>query len=59
MMRQLAKCECVRWPNCLRPDTLDFEFTKKSVNKESNQSSLLSYIAIAVLFLAIGYFVKF
>lgn len=20
-MRQLAKCECVRWPNCLRPDT--------------------------------------
>ena len=37
----------------------DFEFTKKSVNKESNQSSLLSYIAIAVLFLAIGYFVKF
>ena len=20
MMRQLAKCECVRWPNCLRPD---------------------------------------
>ncbi|MCT7471185.1 hypothetical protein N5T90_09880 [Aliarcobacter cryaerophilus] len=37
----------------------DFEFTKKSVNKESNQSSLLPYIAIAVLFLAIGYFVKF
>ena len=36
-----------------------FEFTKKSVNKESNQSSLLPYIAIAVLFLAIGYFVKF
>ena len=19
-MRQLAKCECMRWPNCLRPD---------------------------------------
>ncbi|MGJ0316616.1 hypothetical protein NG754_08805 [Aliarcobacter cryaerophilus] len=37
----------------------DFEFIKKSVNKESNQSSLLPYIAIAVLFLAIGYFVKF
>ena len=37
----------------------DFEFTKKSVNKESNQSSLLPYIAIAVLFLAIGYFVNF
>ena len=37
----------------------DFEFTKKSVNKESNQSSLLPYIGIAVLFLAIGYFVKF
>ncbi len=37
----------------------DFEFTKKSVNKESNQSSLLPYIGIAILFLAIGYFVKF
>lgn len=37
----------------------DFEFTKKSVKKESNQSSLLPYIAIAVFFLAIGYFVKF
>ena len=37
----------------------DFEFTKKSVNKESNQSSLLPYICIAILFLAIGYFVKF
>lgn len=37
----------------------DFEFTKKSVNKESNQSSLLAYIGIAILFLAIGYFVKF
>ena len=21
-MRQLAKCECVRWPNCLRPDII-------------------------------------
>ena len=37
----------------------DFEFIKKSVNKESNQSSLLPYIGIAILFLAIGYFVKF
>ena len=37
----------------------DFEFTKKSVNKESNQGSLLPYICIAILFLAIGYFVKF
>ena len=37
----------------------DFEFTKKSVNKENNQSSLLPYIGIAILFLAIGYFVKF
>ena len=37
----------------------DFEFTKKSVNKESNQSSLLPYIGIAILFLAIGYLVKF
>ena len=37
----------------------DFEFTKKSVNKESNQGSLLPYIGIAILFLAIGYFVKF
>ena len=37
----------------------DFEFTKKSVNKESNQSNLLPYIGIAILFLAIGYFVKF
>lgn len=37
----------------------DFEFTKKSVNKESNQSSLLPYIGIAILFLAIGYFIKF
>lgn len=37
----------------------DFEFTKKSVNKESNQSSLLPYIGIAILFLAIGYFVEF
>ena len=37
----------------------DFEFTKKSVNKESNQDSLLPYIGIAILFLAIGYFVKF
>lgn len=37
----------------------DFEFTKKSVNKESNQGSLLAYIGIAILFLSIGYFVKF
>ena len=37
----------------------DFEFTKKTVNKENNQSSLLPYIGIAILFLAIGYFVKF
>lgn len=37
----------------------DFEFTKKSVNKESNQGNLLPYIGIAILFLAIGYFVKF
>lgn len=37
----------------------DFEFTKKTVNKENNQSSLLPYIGIALLFLAIGYFVKF
>ena len=37
----------------------DFEFTKKSVNKENNQSSLLPYIGIAILFLAIGYFIKF
>ncbi|MCT7589036.1 hypothetical protein [Aliarcobacter butzleri] len=37
----------------------DFEFTKKSVNKENNQSSWLPYIGIALLFLAIGYFVKF
>ncbi|WP_157278559.1 hypothetical protein [Aliarcobacter butzleri] len=37
----------------------DFEFTKKSVNKESNQSSLLPYIGIAILSLSIGYFVKF
>ncbi len=37
----------------------DFEFTKKSVNKENNQSSLLPYIGIAILFLAIGYFVEF
>ena len=37
----------------------DFEFTKKSVNKENTQSSWLPYIGIALLFLAIGYFVKF
>lgn len=37
----------------------DFEFTKQTVNKENNQSSLLPYIGIALLFLAIGYFVKF
>ena len=29
------------------------------MNKENNQSSLLPYIGIAILFLAIGYFVKF
>ena len=37
----------------------EFEFTKKTVNKENNQSSWLPYIGIATLFLAIGYFVKF
>lgn len=39
----------------------DFEFTKQSSvkkNKESNQSSWLPYIGVAVLFLAIGYFIK-
>ncbi len=36
----------------------DFEFTKKSVNQEDNKSSWLLYIGIALLFLAIGYFVK-
>ena len=22
-MRQVAKCECVHWPNWMRPDSLD------------------------------------
>lgn len=39
----------------------DFEFTNKQLekrNKESNQSSWLPYIGVAVLFLVIGYFIK-
>mgnify|MGYP006987279859 CR=1 FL=1 len=24
-MRQVAKCECARWPNSLRPNNFDFE----------------------------------
>ena len=32
MMRQLAKCECVRWPNCLRPDSLRGSFYNREAS---------------------------
>ncbi|MCT7908742.1 hypothetical protein N5915_04145 [Arcobacter lacus] len=37
----------------------DFEFTKNTQNHETTQNNWLPYIIIAVIFLAIGYFVKF
>lgn len=37
----------------------DFEFTKNTQNHETTQNNWLPYIIIAVIFLSIGYFIKF
>lgn len=35
-MRQLAKCECVRWPNCLRPDTSGARGANKALKERGD-----------------------